>query len=94
MESELIAIAKEFGPWAFIGLSVLMLLRKEIGTLLISGRSESRADSLMAQLVVQFSDNLEMFKTTGGHAASIARTNAEILEVQRQIYTEMVRGGK
>lgn len=91
MEGELIAIAKEFGPWAFSGLAALILLRKEIGVLLMSGRASDRADGLMSQMVAQFAANLDMFKAVAGDVSDMKKTNAELLGVQRRVLEEMVR---
>lgn len=86
-------------PWLAPVLAVVILMRREIGALMMSGRADRAADAAMSTLVGQFDQNLKHFERLSSNSEKWLdeqrKTNVLIEglhETQRSILTEMVRG--
>lgn len=92
--------ALDAAPWLAPFAFITLLLRREIGALLLSGRGDAALEKLMADQVEMFRKNLEYFATVAGHTsamqaslAAIERNSSELVQVQRRVEVEVVRQG-
>lgn len=88
-------------PWLAPVLIVVLLMRKEIISLLFSGRNETAIEKLMLRMCGLFEKNLEYFGRVEGGVEDMCRNQQTIIEIVRDInrtqqreIEEMVRGRK
>ena len=86
-------------PWMAPVFAILILMRKELAALFMSGRADSAMEGMLGQMVGQFGENLKHFERLSANSEKWMeeqkRTTAAIEalhETQRAIHTEMVRG--
>lgn len=101
VQMEIVRVAEQWGAFLFVVVLILLVYRKEIGTLIMSLRRESNADALMGQMNASFAQNLEFFRKTvddlGAIKASTDRAADEAeaaVEVLRAIKDELIRRGR
>ena len=90
MESELIDKLAGLGPWG-MAVIVVVLLRKEVASVLTAPKDDRAVETLLGEMNRQFAANMEMFHVTNGYLGGMKEVFMEILQIQRQILTEMVR---
>lgn len=83
---------RSFGPWAIAAVA-LIFYRKEITAALFAPREDRAVDKLLSDQNSNFSKNLVFFEQSTKDTAAILSVMREVLAVQRDIHTEMVRGG-
>jgi hypothetical protein len=89
----------KWGPFMALTVLILIVYRKEIGSLIVSLRREHVSDALLTQMNASFSANLEYFRKTVEDLAAIKASNQKIadevqqaIEVGRSIRDEIIRG--
>lgn len=90
MESELIDKLAGLGPWG-MAVIVVVLLRKEVASVLTAPKDDRAVETLLGEMNRQFAANMEMFHVTNGYLGGMKEVFMEILQIQRQILTELVR---
>jgi hypothetical protein len=92
-------LVDKWGPFMALTVLILIVYRKEIGTLIMSLRRESTSDLLLTQMNASFASNLEFFRRTVDDLAAIKASNQKIAEqiedavaVGRSIRDEIIRG--
>lgn len=87
-----------YGPWGF-AVAIVALLRKEIGAVLASPRGDRAVEILMREMTNQqgamnetFAENMRMFHVTNAELGIIKLAMTDLVSIQRQVLTEMVRG--
>jgi len=90
MESELIDKLAGLGPWG-MAVIVVVLLRKEVASVLSAPKDDRAVETLLGEMNRQFAANMEMFHVTNGYLGGMKEIFMEILQIQRQILTELVR---
>ena len=93
MDGELMRQLAEYGPWG-IAAAVLVFLRREIGAVLSAPKEDRAVERLLAGMNEQFISNMKLFVETNGRLDRANALLGELLAVQRDIHTEMVRRRK
>jgi len=70
---------------------VVVLLRKEVASVLSAPKDDRAVETLLGEMNRQFAANMEMFHVTNGYLGGMKEVFMEILQIQRQILTELVR---
>lgn len=108
METDLIGKALAAAPWMAPLLAMALLWRKEIGAVLTASRGDTALETLLGQMVKQFADNLEFFKSLNDQVERIERNGEALLKetertnvligdlnkTQQSILTEIVRDAR
>lgn len=101
VQLEIVRVAEQWGAFLFIVVLILLVYRKEIGSLIMSLRRESNADALMGQMNASFAQNLEFFRQTVDDLGAIKASNQQIadrvddaVEVLGAIKDELIRRGR
>ena len=90
MESELIDKLAGLGPWG-MAVIVLVLLRKEVASVLSAPKDDRAVETLLGEMNRQFAANMEMFHVTNGHLSAIHEILSQSLEVTRRLLEESLR---
>ena len=90
MESELIDKLAGLGPWG-MAVIVLVLLRKEVASVLSAPKDDRAVETLLGEMNRQFAANMEMFHVTNGHLSAIHEILSQLLQVTRRLLEESLR---
>jgi hypothetical protein len=91
MEQLMAEQLRSLGPWVIAAVA-LIFYRKEITAALFAPRGDRAVEKLLSDQNNNFAKNLVYFEKSTKDTEAILSVSKEILEVQRDIYTEMVRG--
>lgn len=91
MEPELIKQLADYGPWG-LAVVLVILLRKEIASVLSASRDDRAVERLLSDMNDQFARNMTMFEHTNADLAAIKASMATMVALTQQMLTEMVRG--
>lgn len=90
METELIDKLASLSPWG-LAVALVVLMRREIAAVLMSPREDRAVEKLLADMNEQFARNMTMFEHTNADLAAIRGFMSDLVAVNRQILTELVR---
>lgn len=90
METELIDKLANLSPWG-LAVALIILMRREIAAVLMSPREDRAVEKLLADMNEQFAANMKMFEATNADLSAIRGLMSDLLSVNRQVLTEMVR---
>lgn len=90
METDLITALAQFGPWGAAA-ALVVFLRKEIAAVLSAPKGDRAVEWLLSGMNEQFIANMRLFVETNAKLEAVRAVLVEILAVNRDIHTELVR---
>lgn len=90
METDLITALAQFGPWGAAA-ALVVFLRKEIAAVLSAPKGDWAVERLLSGMNEQFIANMRLFVETNAKLEAVRAVLVEILAVNRDIHTELVR---
>ncbi len=90
METDLITALAQFGPWGAAA-ALIVFLRKEIAAALSAPKGDRAVERLLSGMNEQFIANMRLFVETNAKLDAVREVLVEILAVNRDIHTELVR---
>lgn len=90
METDLITALAQFGPWGAAA-ALVVFLRKEIAAVLSAPKGDRAVERLLSGMNEQFIANMRLFVETNAKLEAVRAVLVEILAVNRDIHTELVR---
>ena len=90
MDAAMIDKLAGLGPWG-LGLALVLILKKEIFTVLTAPRGDRAVESLLTTMNEQFISNMKLFVETNAKLEAVRLVLAELLDVAREINKEQVR---
>lgn len=93
MDQGLTEVLKIVPPW--LAAVVMMFLgRKEIVALFTASNKDRAVEGLLSEMNRQFAANMELFHVTNEHLSAAKENITQILQVARDIHSELLRGQK
>ena len=90
METDLITALAQFGPWGAAA-ALVVFLRKEIAAVLSAPKEDRAVERLLSGMNEQFIANMRLIVETNAQLEAVRAVLVEILAVNQDIHTELVR---
>ena len=90
MDSALTVLAENW-PFGALLLGIVALLRKGLIEMMLASRNDRAVETLLSGMNEQFIANMRLFVETNDKLEAVRAVLVEILDVNRDIHTELVR---
>lgn len=90
MDSALTVLAENW-PFGALMLGIVALLRKGLIEMMMAPRNDRAVETLLSGMNDQFIANMKLFIETNAKLEAVRAVLVEILDVNRDIHTELVR---
>ena len=90
MDSALTVLAENW-PFGALMLGIVALLRKGLIEMMMAPRNDRAVETLLSGMNDQFIANMRLFVETNAKLEAVRAVLVEILDVNRDIHTELVR---